>query len=144
MTWWLWVLLGLILLGLELAQAGGFFVIFFGAGALLVGLLVGIRAVQASWLQWLLFTALSIISLLLFRKPLLEWMRRGETPQAPVDTLVGETAVLTEDLPTGGVGKAELRGTSWSVRSRAPESLRRGQRTRVEQVDGLTLWVRVE
>jgi membrane protein implicated in regulation of membrane protease activity len=61
-----------------------------------------------------------------------------------VDSLVGETAVLTEDLPTGGVGKAELRGTSWSVRSRAPEGLRRGQRTRVEQVDGLTLWVRVE
>jgi membrane protein implicated in regulation of membrane protease activity len=144
MTWWLWVLLGLILLGLEMAQVGGFFVIFFGAGAIFVGLLVGIRAVEAAWLQWLLFTAFSIVSLLLFRKPLLEWMRRGQKQQAPVDSLVGETAVLTEDLPTGGVGKAELRGTSWSVRSRAPEGLRRGQRTRVEQVDGLTLWVRVE
>jgi membrane protein implicated in regulation of membrane protease activity len=144
MTWWLWVLLGLVLLGLELAQAGGFFVIFFGAGAFLVGLLVGLHAIAAAWLQWLLFTALSVVSLLLFRRPLLEWMKRRETPQAPVDSLVGQTAVLTEDLPSGGVGKAEMRGTSWSVRSRGAEALRRGQRTRVEQVDGLTLWVRAE
>jgi membrane protein implicated in regulation of membrane protease activity len=144
MTWWLWVLLGLILLGLELAQAGGFFVIFFGVGAVFVGLLVGVGAVEAAWLQWLLFTALSIISLLLFRRPLLEWMKAREKPRPPVDSLVGETAVLTEDLPSGGVGKAELRGTSWSVRSRASDALRRGQRARVEQVDGLTLWVRAE
>src|SRR5262245_58416810 len=107
MTWWLWVLLGLILLGLELASAGGFFVIFFGVGAFLVGLLIGVGAVEAAWLQWLLFTALSIISLLLFRRPLLEWMKRRETPRGPVDSLVGQTAVLTEDLPSGGVGKAE-------------------------------------
>jgi membrane protein implicated in regulation of membrane protease activity len=144
MTWWLWVLLGLILLGLELAQAGGFFVIFFGAGAFVVGLLVGTGAVETAWLQWLLFTAFSITSLLLFRRPLLEWMKSREKPQPPVDSLIGQTAVLTEDLPSGGVGKAELRGTSWSVRSRAGEGLVRGQRTRVEQVDGLTLWVRVE
>ncbi len=40
MIWWYWVVLGLLLTGLELATPGGFFVIFFGVGALLVGGLV--------------------------------------------------------------------------------------------------------
>ena len=144
MAWWVWVLAGLVLLGLELATPGGFFIAFFGVGALIVGALVGAGLVEAGWLQWLLFSVLSVISVLLFRKPLLEWMKRRETPRPAVDSLVGEEAVLTEDLPAGGVGKAELRGTSWSVRSRAGSSLQRGRRCRVEQVDGLTLWVRAD
>jgi membrane protein implicated in regulation of membrane protease activity len=41
------------------------------------------------------------------------------------------------------VGKVELRGSSWSARS-ARAALARGQRCRVERVDGLTLWVRPE
>ena len=144
MAWWIWILGGLALLAFELLTPGGFFVVFFGVGALVVGLLSGLGIVQAGSVEWLLFSAVSIVSLLLFRRPLLEWMKRREGPRAPVDSLVGETAILTEDLPAGGIGKAELRGTSWSVRAREGAGLRRGQRTRVEQVDGLTLWVRVE
>ena len=144
MAWWIWILGGLALLAFELLTPGGFFVVFFGVGALVVGLLSGLGIVQAGSVEWLLFSAVSIVSLLLFRRPLLEWMKRREGPRAPVDSLVGETAILTEDLPAGGIGKAELRGTSWSVRAREGAELRRGQRTRVEQVDGLTLWVRVE
>jgi membrane protein implicated in regulation of membrane protease activity len=144
MTWWLWILLGLILLGLELATPGGFFIAFFGAGAIVVGLLTATGLVGPVWLQWLLFSILSIVFLIFFRRPLLEWMKRREPQQPAVDTIVGEAAILTEDLAAGGVGKAELRGTSWSVRSREGRALPRGQRCRVEQVDGLTLWVRAE
>jgi inner membrane protein len=144
MLWWIWILGGLALFAFELLTPGGFFVIFFGVGALVVGLLAGLGIIEAGAVEWLLFSAISIISLLLFRKPLLEWMKRREGPRAPVDSLVGETAVLTEDLPAGGVGKAELRGTSWNVRARESGALPRGQRTRVERVDGLTLWVKAE
>src|SRR5262249_34423523 len=144
MTWWLWILLGLVLLGLEMATPGGFFIAFFGGGALLVGILTGIGVVGPIWLQWLLFSVLSIVFLLVFRKPLLEWMKKREPQRPPVDAIEGQTAVLTEDLAAGGVGKAELRGTSWSVRSREGRALTRGQRCRVERVDGLTLWVRAE
>jgi len=144
MAWWVWVLAGLGLLGLELATPGGFFFAFFGVGALVVGALVGAGLVEPGWLPWLLFSVLSVVSVLLFRKPLLEWMKRREPARPAVDSLVGEEAVLTEDLPAGGVGKAELRGTSWSVRSRAPSALERGRRCRVEQVEGLTLWVRAD
>lgn len=144
MTWWIWVLAGLALFAFELLTPGGFFVIFFGVGALVVGLVTGLGIVHDVWIEWLLFSAVSIVSLLLFRKPLLEWMKSREPVRPQVDSLVGESAILTEDLPAGGVGKAELRGTSWNVRAREGVGLRRGQRTRVEQVDGLTLWVKVE
>jgi membrane protein implicated in regulation of membrane protease activity len=143
MPWWIWILGGLALFAFELLTPGGFFVIFFGVGALVVGLGSGLGIVHGS-AEWLLFSAVSVASLLLFRKPLLEWMKRREPPRAAVDSLIGETAVLTEDLPAGGVGKAELRGTSWNVRAREATGLPRGQRTRVERVDGLTLWVKVE
>jgi len=103
MPWWIWILGGLALLALELLTPGGFFIIFFGIGALVVGLLTGLGVIEAGWLEWLLFSAVSIVSLLVFRKPLLEWMKSREPQRGPVDSLVGETAVLTEDLPVGGV-----------------------------------------
>ena len=143
MTWWMWVLAGLALFAFELLTPGGFFVVFFGVGALMVGLLSGLGLIHGP-VEWLIFSGVSIVSLLLFRKPLLDWMKKREGPRAPVDSLIGETAILTEDLPAGGVGKAELRGTSWNVRAREGSGLRRGQRTKVEQVDGLTLWVKAE
>ena len=49
-----------------------------------------------------------------------------------------------DDLAPGAVGKAELRGSSWSVRTGAAEALARGQRCRVERVEGIVLWVRPE
>jgi membrane protein implicated in regulation of membrane protease activity len=144
MSWWLWLLAGLILLAMELMTPGGFFIVFFGVGALLVGAATGLGLIGPVWLQWLLFSVLSVVLMLFLRRPLLEWMKRREPQRAPVDTLVGEAAVLTEDLAPGGVGKAELRGTTWNVRSRAGVALARGQRCLVEQVDGLTLWVRAD
>ncbi len=61
-----------------------------------------------------------------------------------MDTLVGEVATLTDDLAAGAVGKAELRGTTWTVLNRGEGPLARGQRCRVVAVDGLTLQVRGE
>ena len=40
MTWWLWEVLGLALAAIELATPGGFFVIFFGISAIVIGALV--------------------------------------------------------------------------------------------------------
>ena len=144
MIWWLWVLLGLALLLLELLTPGGFFVVFFGVGALFVGALVGLDLGGPAWVQWLLFSTLSIASLLLFRDPLLARIKKRQTGSPAVDSLTGQIAVLLEELPPGTVGKAELRGTSWNVRCREARALSKGQRCIVEEIEGLTLWVRPE
>jgi inner membrane protein len=142
MTWWVWVLVGLGLLGFEMLTPGGFFMLFFGLAALVVGALAGSGLTRPVWLQWLLFSLLSVGSLLVFRRRLLAWL---QSPEARgVASLVGDVAVLLGDLPPGTVGKAELRGTAWSVRHDGPETLVRGSRCRVHRVDGLTLHVRPE
>lgn len=144
MAWWLWLLVGLGLLGLEILTPGGFFILFFGVAALVVGGLVGSGTIAAVWVQWLLFSVLSVASLVLFRERLLARFGSGDAGGDRAAPVVGETAVLVEDLAPGAVGRAELRGTSWTVRSREPGTLERGRRCRVVAVDGLTLWVRPE
>ena len=132
------MLLGLALCLAELLTPGGFYLIFFGAGALaLGGILFFVDLGQ--WLQLSLFAALSLASLSLFRKRLL--IRRGFMP-GPVDAIVGETAYALEDIAVEGFGKAELRGTSWSARNVGDSAIGKAQRCRVEKVDGLTIWIK--
>jgi hypothetical protein len=142
MTWWLWVLVGFGLLGLEALTPGGFFVLFFGLAAVAVGVLDALGLTEPEWLEWLLFSLVSVGSLVLFRRRLVE--RLGTTGASEVGGLVGDVAVLLDDLPPGAVGKAELRGTAWSVRQATTDTLPRGQRCVVERVDGLLLHVRPE
>jgi len=143
MYWWLWLVLGLIFVGLEVLTPGGFYVLFFGIGALVVGSLAGFGWGGPIWFQVLLFSAISLLSLLCFRPYLVRATRSKERPD-PIDTLEGETALLMDDLPPDAVGKAELRGTTWTVRNGDQRLLVRGQRCRVSRVDGLTLWIRGE
>ena len=143
MMWWIWVLVGLGLLAFELAMPGGFFALFFGVGALLVGGLVALDMAGPAWMQWLLFSVLSVGTLVTLRRPLQARLNLGGSGR-PVDSLVGEIAVALEELGPGGLGKAELRGTSWSARNRGSVTLAKGQRCIVEKVDGLMLLVRPE
>ena len=144
MTWWLWAFLGLFLLGGELVTPGGFYMLFFGIGALGVGALVGLDVIQSEWVSWLLFSAFSIGSLLILRPPLRRLMTadRGNVPS--VDTMGGETALLLEDLPPGATGKAECRGSTWNAHNAGDKPLLTGQRSRVVRVEGITLWIKPE
>jgi membrane protein implicated in regulation of membrane protease activity len=141
MLWWFWIVLGLALAALELATPGGFFVIFFGIAALIVGGLVLLDVVTAVWLQWLLFPLIALVSLRLFREPLLGFMRMNEQD---VDSLVGEVAIPAGDIPPGRHGRAELRGSSWNARNVDTTTLAAGQRCRVVAVEGLMLDLRQE
>ena len=143
MLWWYWVVLGLVLAAFELATPGGFFVIFFGVAAVVVGLLDLAGIVTADWVQWLAFSIIAIATLALFREPLLRWMRAREST-GEVDSLVGEVAVAVGEIPAGGHGRAELRGTTWNAKNVDTATLAAGQRTRVVSVHGLTLHLRQE
>jgi inner membrane protein len=141
MEWWLWLTGGLVLLVIELVTPSGFFVMFFGLGALTVGALARLGAVTEPWLQWLVFTATSLLYLLLFRGRLQD---RVEEAPRNVDTLVGELAVPRERIPPGEVGRVDLRGTLWNARNEATRLLEPGQRCRVTRVDGLVVSVQPE
>jgi membrane protein implicated in regulation of membrane protease activity len=141
MAWWLWAIVGIALLVLEMVTPGGLFALFFGVAALVVGALEALGVAGPAWLQWLLFAALSVVLVTVVRRR----MRGALAPKGgPIDTMVGETATLLDDLSPQGVGRVELRGSSWQARSTAGTLLARGARCRVERVEGLTLWIRPE
>jgi membrane protein implicated in regulation of membrane protease activity len=142
MEWWHWIVLGLALLFGEVITPGGFYILFFGIGALIVGGLAGLNLAGPAWFQVVLFSVISIATLWLFRERLLQATQGG----APynVDSMVGETAVIMEEIPGNGIGKAEMRGTSWNARNIGQQPLARGERCRVERIEGLTLIVRHE
>ena len=141
MEWWAWILFGLALLAAEMLTPGGFFVLFFGLAAIIVGLLVALGLAGPVWTEWLLFSIVAVVSLLAFRRRLLDGMRTSPQSGTRIDSLIGDVVVLSENLPVGKVGKAELRGTVWSVRTEGPLGFARGDRCRVRRIDGLTLWV---
>lgn len=142
MLWWMWVLLGLALLGVEIITPGAFFFFFFGIAALVVGGLVALGLGGPAWLPWLLFTTLAVALFVALRSRLVN--RLSETPPEPLPeaNLIGDRGVLTEDLPDGGEAKVEVRGSSWRARSTHAGAWPAGTRCRVERIDGLTLWIR--
>jgi membrane protein implicated in regulation of membrane protease activity len=142
LDWWLWLLLGLLLLGIELFTPGGFYLLFFGISALLVGGLSRTMMGGNLAVQVLLFTALSVAGILLFRRALVSRFGRHALSK-DVDNLANTPALAVEDLAPGSMGKVELRGASWTARNSSGVPITRGQRLTVERVDGLTLWVRV-
>jgi membrane protein implicated in regulation of membrane protease activity len=142
MTWWMWILIGLACVVLELMTPGGVIMLFFGVAGLVVGILVAVGLGGPVWFQVLAFSVLSVVSLLTLRGPILRRMKSSEQT-LEIDTLVGKEVVLLTDVVAGGVGKAELRGTAWEARTTSTEPLKKGARCLVERVDGLCLWVRV-
>jgi membrane protein implicated in regulation of membrane protease activity len=139
MNWWIWLAAGLALVVAELATPSGFFIIFFGLGAISVGLLDAFGLIDSLWIELALFSALSVAYLLLFRGRL---QQKVQAPPPPtVDSLIGVLAIVQERLLPGVVGKVEVRGSTWSARNTSSVTLDPGQRARVAAVDGLTLTV---
>jgi inner membrane protein len=143
MTWWYWLVLGLVLIALEMVSAGGFYIIFFGVAAVVVAGLAGTGLIEANWLQWLLFPVVSVMSLVLFRNPLMRTLNLG-AGAADIDTLAGETGTALEDMSAGANGRVELRGTAWSARNTGSTPLARGHRCVVVRAERLTLLVKPE
>jgi|SRR5688572_17074804 membrane protein implicated in regulation of membrane protease activity len=142
-AWWHWLVLGLLLIALELAASGGFYIIFFGIAAVIISLMAALGADTPVWAELALFSVISVGSLLLFRSPLMRWMNIAGVG-VDVDSLVGETGVVQQDIPAHGIGRVELRGSSWSARNNSATLLAAGRRVTVVRVERLMLIVEAE
>ncbi len=141
-TWWLWMLIGIVLLVAEILTPGGFYIIFFGASALCVGVLKLSGFIDGLAGEGLLFAGLAVAGVAFFRKPLLERFRHLRVPPGQVDALTSEIAVAIADIPARSLGKVELRGTVWSAQNIGESPILKAGRCRIDSVDGLTLNVR--
>jgi inner membrane protein len=139
MAWWMWVVLGFVLLASEFA-ATTLHIGFFAVGAFVVGILVGAGLDLPLWGQLLVFTGSSLFAFFFLRPIAVRKLKLDQ--KKVVDSLVGEQATAMEEIAPQGVGRAELRGTTWSARNVGETVLNRGQRCVVAGVDGLTIHIR--
>ncbi|MCX6546362.1 MAG: NfeD family protein [Acidobacteria bacterium] len=144
MFWWHWAVLGLALAVLEILTPGGFYLVFFGVAGLAVSVLTLLGIGGPLWVQVLFFSLFSIVSVALFRNPLLRRMQRQAVEHVPVETLVGELAIPVTAIEPGAVAKAELRGTTWTARNRGTRVIPAGCRCKVVQIDGLVVTIEPE
>lgn len=141
MKWWIWLAAGIALMLGELLTPGGFYLIFFGIGAMATGLAAAL-GLNGLTPQVIWFLLVSVGALLVFRRPLLFRLRKSQ-PVAR-DELTGEVAVPMEEIAVEAIGQAELRGTVWSARNVGKRPLLAGERCLVKRVDGLTIYLRPE
>ena len=80
-VWWLWILLGLALAGLEFF-VGGLYLIFIGIGAIFVGLASLANLTDPPWMQWPTFVVASVILVLYLRKKVLRIMQEEDARQS--------------------------------------------------------------
>ena len=144
MPWWGWIVVGAILLIAEASIGTDFWLVFFGAGAFLVGLLrlAGVHLPESG--DWLLFAVASIGSLVLFRRRLRARFHHDTGGAGVPRDLIGEAGIARETVPPGARGVAEIRGSVWKIRNTGARDLAPGDRLRIEAIDGLTLDVRRE
>jgi hypothetical protein len=138
MSWWGWIVIGLLLLGAELLVVeADFFLVFLGSAAVLTGLFALAVPTLPLWVHWLAFALLSLVSMLLFRKRVYRALRR-QVPDM-VNDLVGEQLRMPVSIPPGGSGRVDHRGSTWNVRNVGASSLAAGDTARVASIDGITL-----
>jgi len=140
MTWWGWVIAGAILFGAELSFVSAqFYLVFIGSAAMLVGVATLIVPL-AEWLQWGLFAALAVVSMVTFRSRIYKRFH-GATPAVKTGPQ-GGVITLPVALGAGDTCQAEYGGSYWTVRNDGDAALPAGSRARIVSVHNLTLLVR--
>ena len=143
MTWWGWMILGAVLLGAELfAVDAQFYLVFLGVSAAIVGLGALLGIAMPEWAQWLAFAILSLTFFFTFRRMLYEKIRGGGVGYR--QPMSGVSLTIAEELAVGSEGRAQYRGSDWTIRNVGESTIGSGQRAKVVEVDGLTLHVIAE
>ncbi len=143
MPFWGWIVVGTILLAAETVVDAQFYLVFFGAAALVTGGLALAFGTLPVGVDWALFGVLSIAGTAAFRKRVYLSLRGGAVGEVSQGT-VGELAIARESIPPGGRGRVELRGTTWDARNMGDGAIAAGERARVVAADGLVLELRRE
>lgn len=138
MPWWGWMIIGALLLGSELMIVdAGFYLVFLGIAAAITGLIELAGADLEPWMQWILFSIIALVFMVLFRKKLYAKLRGSGIGYEVGPT--GEIVTVEQALQPGETGRMAYRGTEWTVVNASDQAFEQGQHVQISSVDGLTL-----
>jgi len=138
MPWWGWMILGALLLGSELMIVdAGFYLVFLGIAAAITGLVELSGIGLEPWVQWILFSIIALVLMVLFRKKLYAKLRGSGIGYETGPR--GEIVTVEQALQPGESGRLAYRGTEWTVVNTSDQAFEQGQHVQISSVDGLTL-----
>lgn len=139
-SYWLWLIIGLLLAGLEIFVPG-IFLIWFALAAIITGVID--LFFDFSWQgNFIVFCMASVISVFLGR--FLDNLHKDGSASASLNdrtaSMIGQNFLLTESI-VNGIGRIKVDDSSWRVQSNQP--ILAGAHVRVTSVstDGTTLIV---
>jgi inner membrane protein len=136
-----WLSLGVLLLIIEVLSSG-FWIGFFGVGALITSLAIWMGVAENINVQIAIFLTSSALLLLVLRRPLTHWLK-GQAPSSTFgDT--GQAAVVIQEIPKGGIGRVSYQGSTWEAESDRGEAIPNDTRVRIVRQMGIRLYVRAE
>jgi|SRR6056297_886653 len=112
----IWFLIGLALILLEFVIPG-FVIIFFGVAAWFVFILVSIFPGMAFWVQLMIFSVLSLGTLIFLRRSLKKkfFSENEGAGSESVDDFIGRTALVEKAISKAKNGKVNFKGASWEA-----------------------------
>ncbi|MEZ4846106.1 MAG: NfeD family protein [Bdellovibrionota bacterium] len=134
----IWVALGLVLLILEMTT-GTFTLIFISIGCFAAGLLSIISNMNFNYTaQIITCSVISVLGVLLLRKPLQERMLRSIS----IKSDIGKEIVIDHNLHPHSTARVTYQGSTWQAINLDPEEIKKGDRVCIVGMDGNTLLIR--
>ncbi|MCI0507647.1 MAG: NfeD family protein [Gammaproteobacteria bacterium] len=140
LDFWHWWVLGIVLIILELFAPGAFF-LWMGIAAGLVGLILVIAPGMAWQYQLIVFAAVSVVSIVVWRSYLSRHPTQTDRPALNMrgEQYVGRVFTLSEPIVNGS-GKIKVDDSMWKIEG---EDCNAGAKVKVTRTEGAVLKVEI-
>lgn len=138
MNWIFWLVLVIVLSFVEIATVSLVSIWFVASGivAMILSFFIEDTAIITT-----IFILLGIF-LLVISRPIVNKLRSKDNEKTNLDRVIGETAIVTEDIKKNVVGEVKVDGKRWSAVSK--EKCLKGDTVKVLKIDGVKLIVEKE
>ena len=138
MNWIFWLVLVIVLSFVEIATVSLVSIWFVASGivAMILSFFIEDTAIITT-----VFILLGIFLLVLSR-PIVNKLRSKDNEKTNLDRIIGESAIVTEDIKKNEVGEVKVDGKRWSAISK--EKCLKGDRVKILKIDGVKLIVEKE
>ncbi len=138
MNWIFWLVLVIVLSFVEIATVSLVSIWFVASGivAMILSFFIEDTAIITT-----IFILLGIF-LLVISRPIVNKLRSKDNEKTNLDRIIGETAIVTENIKKNVVGEVKVDGKRWSAVSK--EKCLKGDTVKVLKIDGVKLIVEKE
>lgn len=138
MNWIFWLVLVIVLSFVEIATVSLVSIWFVASGivAMILSFFIEDTAIITT-----IFILLGIF-LLVISRPIVNKLRSKDNEKTNLDRIIGEIAIVTEDIKKNVVGEVKVDGKRWSAVSK--EKCLKGDTVKVLKIDGVKLIVEKE